>query len=51
MTDKKIDLLERPIEYEDDKPCRRGECGSFVNNKPKPDKPWPNPLVDIDDKD
>jgi len=41
MADKKIDLLERPIEYGDDKPCRCGECGSLVNNKPKPDKPWP----------
>ena len=54
MANKKIDLLERPIEYEDDKPCQCGECGSLVNNKPKPDKlwpDWPDTKKEINDED
>jgi len=51
MTDKKIDLLERPIEYEDDKPCQCGECGSLVNNKPKHGKQRPDTKAEVNDED
>ena len=53
MDGKEINLIEKPIEYEDEKTCRCGECGNVISNvkKPKLDKLWPNPNMQVDDKD
>ena len=52
MSDKKIRLIEPPIEYGDDdeanKPCH---CGSRINNKTKLDNLWPDPKVEVGDED